>query len=72
MLQEDKGIQYDGSCARWFHADYAKLSNTKYSRLVNPRTNSENRKWLCRRDDDIDGGQSTYYYYDEPTVGAYF
>ncbi|KAG8335619.1 hypothetical protein J6590_063656 [Homalodisca vitripennis] len=51
ILHEDKSIQCEGKCQRFFHAmECAKLSNTEYSRLANPRTN-ENLKWICRRAD---------------------
>lgn len=50
IVQEDKSIQCENKCLRFFHQECVKLSNTDYSRYVNPRT-SENYKWVCRRDD---------------------
>lgn len=50
ILHLDKSIQCEDKCGRFFHADCVKLSNTEYSKLVNPRTNDKS-KWICRRDD---------------------
>lgn len=52
ILHEDKSIQCDDACERWFHHDCVKLSNTEYSRLMNPRTNDKS-KWTCRRCDCV-------------------
>lgn len=49
---KSKFIQCGHKCQRFFHSDCTKLSNTEFSKLVNPRTN-ENRKWVCGREDCV-------------------
>lgn len=47
--QDDKSIQCDGMCDRWFHATCMKISTTEFSRLAS----NEGLKWNCGRDDCI-------------------
>lgn len=64
ILHEDKSIQCESKCSRFFHAECVKLSHIEYSKYVNPRTN-EKCKWVCRRADCTQG-------IDQQSIGALF
>lgn len=49
VTKEDKGIQCDGKCDRWFHVSCTSLTQSEYAKLAR----DDSRKWSCMRDDCI-------------------
>lgn len=53
VSRDDKGIQCDGPCDRWFHVSCTSLSQAEYSKL----SKDNSRKWSCGRDDCVNSSK---------------
>lgn len=53
VLNEEKGIQCESKCDRWFHASCAGISDVEYRKL----SSDEKKKWVCNRFDCTEVGK---------------
>lgn len=50
VLDDEKGLQCEHKCDRWFHAACVNISNSEYQNLASDNTNS----WTCNRYDCVE------------------
>lgn len=53
VLNEERGIQCESECDRWFHASCAGISDVEYRKL----SSDDKKKWFCNRFDCTEVGR---------------
>lgn len=53
VSDDERGVQCDSGCERWFHSSCVKISDAEYRKLAS----NSNTKWICNRSDCVKPNQ---------------